>query len=553
MPVLTGIDLLGIQAYIFASNRLRDVLAASWMVEHVTSPDVLCQWGLNTDQVLLAAGGNAIVEFDSLDKARTWTTRYTRWLLENAPGLEAVVAHRPYDNRPLAWGIKALSVELAHAKLERRPNAPQLGISVTATCAVTGLPANANTHVQSELLSYRIASLREKYPKGKTRWQKFLPNQLAHMPGWRPDFPDDLDHLGRSHGDTSLIGIVHVDGNGVGKAISNWLDRCLKDEVDDTQVREQYGVWSRSIKELCDHVLKAVITRVTSCIQGEANEHGKQCFVRGTPHELGFPLRDDETRREVFLPLRPVLLGGDDLTFVCDGRIALDLAAAALREFEKNPIPHPGEGGTAKTLTACAGVALVKSHAPFHRSYDLAESLCASAKRKRREVNERQHLETRCWLDWQIGPARPSETVEDLRTRKYKRDLHTMRPYPLVSFDDRNQSWDWLDKALLGPGTTQETEGFRGASYWAESRSRVKRLGSLVTEGTDSIQRQVEAWKAIEQNIQLPAALPEGGFIGQETPLLDAIELLDIHIRLEPDHRKTAISDIVAANEETTR
>jgi len=35
MPVLTGIDLLGIQDYIFASNRLRDVLAASWMVEYV--------------------------------------------------------------------------------------------------------------------------------------------------------------------------------------------------------------------------------------------------------------------------------------------------------------------------------------------------------------------------------------------------------------------------------------------------------------------------------------------------------------------------------------
>ncbi len=47
MPVVTGIDVLGIQRYVFASNRLRDVLAASWMVDHVVkrADDSLLQWG----------------------------------------------------------------------------------------------------------------------------------------------------------------------------------------------------------------------------------------------------------------------------------------------------------------------------------------------------------------------------------------------------------------------------------------------------------------------------------------------------------------------------
>ncbi len=101
MAVLTGIDVLSVQKYVFASNRLRDVLAASWMVDHVVrrEADSLLQWGMTDSRVLLAAGGNGIVEFDNLADARAWTTRYMRWLQDEAPGLEVVVAHRPYDGR----------------------------------------------------------------------------------------------------------------------------------------------------------------------------------------------------------------------------------------------------------------------------------------------------------------------------------------------------------------------------------------------------------------------------------------------------------------------
>jgi hypothetical protein len=79
----------------------------------------------------------------------------------------------------------------------------------------------------------------------------------------------------------------------------------------------------------------------------------------------------------------------------------------------------------------------------------------------------------------------------------------------------------------------------------------VKRLRSLVPDGSEGVRRQVEAWNAIEQGIQLPAGLHDGGFIGQRTPLLDAIELLDLHVRLEPNPWATVLS--AAAKEEETR
>lgn len=549
MATITGIDILGIQRYVFESNRLRDVLAASWMVDHVMKrqSDSLVQWGMTADRVLLAAGGNAILEFESLSDAKRWTGRYTRWLQREAPGLEVVVAHRPYDGCSLAWGLKALAVDLARAKNERLPSVPQLGLSVTASCSVTGLPASSLDRHEIVPISRGIEMLRrdEVQVRATRRWERYLPAGLSHARGWRAEFPHELDLMGRTHGETSLLGVVHVDCNGVGKAIKGWLDRCVDEEVADDTVRSEYRGWSHAIDDLGKGVLRATIQRVASCIIEEVDALGqKQCVVRGTPHELGFSLRDRRddrisraVRDTVFLPIRPILLGGDDLTFVCDGRIALDLAAAALREFEAHQLPHLGESGGGRTMTACAGVALVKSHAPFYRSYELAESLCTSAKRARLERNQQMQVETGCWIDWHVGSTRPVETVEEVRHREYQRMSLTMRPYPMAPFDGRVQSWGWLDTDLLGPGDRPEISdrGFRGAECWARSRSRVKQVLSLVPAGGECIRRQVEAWSAIEDGVRLPADLPDGGFVGQNTPLLDAIELLDLHLRLQPD------------------
>lgn len=275
------------------------------------------------------------------------------------------------------------------------------------------------------------------------------------------------------------------------------------------------------------------MSRTAECIHAKDGE--SRAFVHGTPHELGFALYG-EGGKTTFLPLQPILLGGDDLTFVCDGRIALDLAVTALQEFRKHEIPHLGENGGGHTLTACAGVALAKVRAPFHRGYELAEVLCQSAKRRRQEMNQKGGNETGCWVDWHVGTTRPGDSVKDVRERQYKRGNNslTMRPYPLVAFSNRSQSWEWLDEALLGPGQTPDYS-FRGFDVWSGSRNRVKRLGALVANGTDLVARQVEAWRVIEKNLKIPGGLPETGYIGSETPLLDPIELMDLHLRLEPD------------------
>lgn len=562
MPVLTGIDTLGIQRYIAASNRLRDVLAASWMVDHVTSTDGLCRFGLEKDRVLLAAAGNAIVEFDSKPAARAWAAGYTRWLDEHAPGLEVVLAHRTYVTGSLTTALGALAVDLARSKLERVPSAPQLGLSVTAACSITGLPATDRDRHDGDLLAPQVTVLRsdETQSRAKARWRRFLPPALRQAGAWQADFPDELDLLGRTHGRSSRVGLVHVDGNGVGKEIKDWLERCRAVSTDDHEVRCQYRQWSDAIARLGRSVLRAVIERVASCVHEQEDESGRRrCFLRGSPADLAFRLCDarseaasgsQQARKAsadtVFLPIRPILLGGDDLIFACDGRIALDLAVAALEAFGDHAIPHLGATGEGKVLTACAGVALVNSHAPFHRSYDLAYGLCTSAKRRRHVATREGSADNGCWLDWHLGTTRPGERVASIRARHYQRgdEALTMRPYPVGHADSEAPSWRWLEEHILGPGSAASNalRGFREPgknagrtvpvpNAWAGSRNRVKRLASLVVDGRDAVERQIGAWKAIEPDL----ALPEGSLAEGQTALLDAIELMDLHLRLQPD------------------
>ena len=511
MPVLLGIDVLRIQQYVFASNRLRDAVAASFLVDWATAPDKALDLPGRSD-VLMGAGGNAILVFKDLKQARDFVARYTRRLHKEAPGLEVAVALSEYQAGELARALRALQTTLARKKLEREPSVPQLALSVTMPCRITGLPATGFDPQDPAIpLARSVLRFRDVMVlnRANRRWDAFLQghNDLV--------FPNDLDHLGRTREDTSLIGVVHVDGNGVGQKINDWVDECTENNLDDAQVQQQYHEWSTALNEAGRTAFEEVVRRVIGAIDKNKG------FINSPVPGIGFELKRDDDGR-LFLPLRPVLLGGDDFTFICDGRVALDLAETALRVFERD-IPHLGR------VSACAGVAIVRSHTPFSRAYELSTALCANAKRRRKERNDKGS-----WLDWHVGSYRPGESLTDMRARAYvctvgqaPLDL-TCRPYRLGSAAKETETWQWLADEVLG--TTGN--GLR-AQQWREHRNKVKQLAKLVREGPEGVRQGREAWTEAA-NIQLPGGLDASdGFLdGARTPLLDAVELMDLHMPL---------------------
>lgn len=86
------------------------------------------------------------------------------------------------------------------------------------------------------------------------------------------------------------------------------------------------------------------------------------------------------------LPFRPVVLGGDDLTVIIRGSLAMTFIQNYLEAFEKftkeNFMALAREYNNLENgLTACAGIAYVKASFPYYYAYNLAEELCATAKK----------------------------------------------------------------------------------------------------------------------------------------------------------------------------
>lgn len=65
------------------------------------------------------------------------------------------------------------------------------------------------------------------------------------------------------------------------------------------------------------------------------------------------------------------------MTMICKASLALDYVKVYLEEFENATRQKLGADNG---LTACAGIAFIKSSYPFHYGYDLAETLCTQAK-----------------------------------------------------------------------------------------------------------------------------------------------------------------------------
>ena len=186
----------------------------------------------------------------------------------------------------------------------------------------------------------------------------------------------------------SSVGVVHIDGNGVGaimrdlKRAHDAVKNIAKKQPDMTIVSgiDDFQSFIMSVNKRLDDVVKDAIALSWYDVQ--------------------------ELTPKTVVPIVPVLVGGDAVTVYTDGRYAIPFAEAYIRHYEeltkdddllsvlaivaggKKPdapkrecfeiedyiIQNPGP------LTASAGVAIVGRNFPFHIAYDLAEELVSRGK-----------------------------------------------------------------------------------------------------------------------------------------------------------------------------
>ncbi len=124
-------------------------------------------------------------------------------------------------------------------------------------------------------------------------------------------------------------------------------------------------------------------------IHADGNGLGKLVPELSKTNRLSnFSIELDKATRKAFesaktdgMKIREVILGGDDLTVICDANEALGFTQRYLKNFEDYTAKIKELKGFATELTACAGIAYTNEKYPFHYAVSLAESLCGQAKK----------------------------------------------------------------------------------------------------------------------------------------------------------------------------
>lgn len=164
----------------------------------------------------------------------------------------------------------------------------------------------------------------------------------------------------------------------------------------------------------------------------------------------------------------PLVLGGDDLTVICDGRQALEFTHKFLCAFEdytaserlgddlyRGIVPELAKKALGQPrLSACAGVAIVKRHFPFSLAYDLAADLIKEAKKVKSKIHQ-PGKPTEPWpssaLDFHVLYDSSAVKLDDIRGRlavdKGKTVLHS-RPFVVTPREllEGATGFDWAEQ-----------------------------------------------------------------------------------------------------------
>jgi len=525
-------DVQSIQKYIFANNKLKANVGASYIVDRLFE-DVLCKdvilklesgaditsWKTRRDSitslptdvyVAYIGGGKALILIDNnhVNMIEDIIKIFTKQVLVQYPGLKVGVTTGPITLEKNQFSIdeRQLFKQLKDNQYTLNPILHPANTGLTTICDYSGDTADAvvNFGDGERFVATSFIAKYNAFEAANARLKKdlFGTEDIEWV------FPSKLNELGqnksteKSKTGINDIAIVHIDGNNMGARFIS----CN-------------GLEERSA--LSEKVATKTLESFKSLIQWIIDKYD----ILTKPKNLELT--------DKMLPIRPIIVGGDDITFVCNARIAVQAAHFLMQELLSD--------NHGMSISSCAGIAVIPTSYPFFRGYQMAEQLCDSAKSKMRAYNKDNGVNESCWLDFAFLHGETAPTLEQFFANEYSSLRGNMHygPYQVYNVHASITKKDIFALTKLLECTHQfnltKEKTYKGELL---AHNKIKELRSVLQDNQHIQDLFIEQLKKNEKI--LPDIVGWEGFAKQlwdevkigdtrelKTPYVDAIELMD--------------------------
>lgn len=523
-------DVQSIQKYIFANNKLKANVGASYIVDRLFE-DVLCKdvilklesgaditsWKTRRDSitslptdvyVAYIGGGKALILIDNnhVNMIEDIIKIFTKQVLVQYPGLKVGVTTGPITLEKNQFSIdeRQLFKQLKNNQYTLNPILHPANTGLTTICDYSGDTADAvvNFGDGERLVATSFVSKYNAFEAANVRLKKdlFGTEDIEWV------FPSKLNELGqnkspeKSKTGINDIAIVHIDGNNMGARFSS----CN-------------GLEERSA--LSEKVATKTLESFKSLVQWIIDKYDV--------------LTKNLELTDKMLPIRPIIVGGDDITFVCNARIAVQAAHFLMKELLSD--------NHGMSIDSCAGIAVIPTSYPFFRGYQMAEQLCDSAKSKMRAYNKDNGVNESCWLDFAFLHGETAPTLEQFFANEYSSLTDNMHygPYRVYKVDASITEKDIFALTKLLECTYQFNLS-KEKTYKGEllAHNKIKELRSVLQDNQhiqDLFIEQLEkngkrlpdivGWDSFAKRLWNEVKM--GDTRELKTPYVDAIELMD--------------------------
>lgn len=400
------LDTRSIQKYVFSCNKLKTNVGASYLVDGIFNdlmqkivlpsfnlkmPEISWQKSKQIEmikddsikaEIVYIGGGNMLIlinkfsgKEDNLNLCREIVKKWTLEILKKAPGLKTGAAIGMMDVERFKDSLDKMYVQLKQNQNTVLPQVDLPYTGLTLECNISGKTADTFDWVDKSWIAKEVKAKTDAYTYASEKVRSEY-KDILEKDGSRDkyDFASELEKIGCKEGE-SYISVIHIDGNNMGVKFSKCKD-------------------SQERKKLSLKVAQIVQNAFCELIKTIIAEYDSKAYAKALDMEK---LIDKEGKK--LLPIRPIIIGGDDITFVCPARVGIEYAKRFIEAVNKQEFLSDEQHKRmseevkkednsiilSKTMSCCGGVAVVPLKYPFFRAYQLAEHLCGSAKNKSRK------------------------------------------------------------------------------------------------------------------------------------------------------------------------